>query len=193
MRQPEALPISSLAAALVCCAVSACGSSSQAETSRIQAQYDATTGRLTRLEYDANSNGKPDTWAFMDGTRISRLEADENEDGKTDRWEHYNVSLQTSGGKPTPERIERATGMDGRVSRREFFEQGRLARIEEDTNGDGALDKWESYVGGVLSVLVLDLQHRGKPDRKLFYRPDGTLDRIEVDPTGTGQFQPVKP
>ena len=51
-----------------------------------------------------------------------------------------------------PDRIERATRMDGKVSRREFFEQGSLARIEEDTNGDGALDKWETYVGGVLSV-----------------------------------------
>ena len=70
---------------------------------------------------------------------------------------------------------------------------GRLARIEEDTNGDGAIDKWETYAGGVLSVLALDLQHRGKPDRKLIYRPDGTLDRIEVDPDGTGRFQPIKP
>jgi hypothetical protein len=191
MRQSAALQIS-VAAAVLCAAISACGSSSQVDASRIQAQYDGKTGRLTRLEYDANSNGKADTWAFMDGTRISRLEADENEDGKIDRWEHYHVGLQSQGTKPVPERIERATRLDGRVSRREFFEQGRLARIEEDTNGDGALDKWETYAAGVLAVLTLDMQHRGKPDRKFFYRPDGSLDRIEVDAAGTGQFQPVK-
>ena len=54
-----------------------------AEPRRIQAKYDQTTGRLTRLEFDSNNNGKPDTWAFMDGTRIDKLEADENEDGKS--------------------------------------------------------------------------------------------------------------
>jgi hypothetical protein len=129
----------------------------------------------------------------MDGTRIHKLEADENEDGKIDRWEYYPASSLPAGGKPTPERIERATRMDGRVSRREFFERGSLARIEEDTNGDGAVDKWETYAGGVLSALALDMQHRGTPDRKLIYRPDGTLDRIEVDPAGTGRFYPVKP
>ena len=129
----------------------------------------------------------------MDGTRIDKLEADENEDGKIDRWEYYPATPLPARGKPVPERIERATRMDGKVSRREFFERGSLARIEEDTNGDGALDKWETYVGGVLSVLALDLQHRGNPDRQLIYRPDGSLDRIEVDPDGSGRFQPIKP
>ena len=51
-----------------------------------------------------------------------------------------------------------------------------------------ALDKWETYAGGVLSVLALDTQHRGKPDRQLIYRPDGTLDRIEVDPAAAADF-----
>lgn len=174
-------------------AFSGCRSAADDGSNRIQAQYDSTTGRLTRLEYDANGNGRPDTWAFMDGTRINRLEADQNEDGKIDRWEYYDVSLQASGGRPTPERIERATRNDGRISRREFFENGRLARIEEDTDGNGASDKWETYANGVLSVLALDTRHRGKADRRLIYRPDGSLDRIEVDPTGNGQFQPLKP
>ena len=163
-----------------------------ADASRVQADYDKSSGKLTRLQYDANSNGTPDTWAFMDGTRLNRLEADENEDGKIDRWEYYNLT-QPSRGRPVPERIERATRMDGRVSRREFFENGTLTRIEEDTDGDSALDKWETYAGGVLSVMALDTQHRGRPDRKLIYRTDGSLDRIEVDPSGTGHFQPLKP
>lgn len=180
--------------ALLCLLIGGCQqSANEGDAKRVQAEYDKTTGRLSRLEYDANGNGKPDTWAFMDGTRLSRLEADENEDGKVDRWEYYAATQQPSGGRPAPERIERATRMDGRVSRREFFERGALARIEEDTDGDGADDKWETYTGGGLSVMALDTQHRGKPDRKLIYRPDGTLDRIEVDPTGSGHFQSLKP
>jgi hypothetical protein len=188
--QPAALSTSAVVIAVVY-SVSGCSTPSQADASRIQAQYDRQTGRLSRLQYDANGNGKTDTWAFMDGTRISRLEADENEDGRVDRWEYYNPSTQTSG-KPVPERIERATRMDGRVSRRELFEQGELARIEEDTNGDGTIDKWEAYVGGTLSVLALDLRFRGTPDRKFFYKPDGTLDHIEVDPSGSGRFERMK-
>ena len=191
--QPQASSVVAIfTIALPCFAASAC-TSTEAEPRRIQAKYDQTTGRLSRLEFDSNNNGTPDTWAFMDGTRIDKLEADENEDGKIDRWEYYPATPYPASGKPVPDRIERATRMDGKVSRREFFERGSLARIEEDTNGDGALDKWETYVGGVLSVLALDLQHLGNPDRKLIYRPDGTLDRIEVDPDGTGRFQAIKP
>ena len=127
----------------------------------------------------------------MDGTRLSRLEADENEDGKIDRWEYY-PATPASAGRPTPERIERATRLDGRVSRKELFDNGVLTRIEEDTNGDNAIDKWETYSAGALTVMALDTQHRGKPDRRLIYRPDGSLDRIEVDPDGSGRFQPLK-
>ena len=180
--------------ALLCLVIGGCEHApSNGGAKQVQAEYDKTTGRLSRLEYDANGNGKPDTWAFMDGARLSRLEGDENEDGRVDRWEYYPGTQQPAGGRPVPERIERSTRMDGRVSRREFFEGGALTRIEEDTDGDGANDKWETYAGGVLAVMALDTQHRGKADRKLIYRPDGTLDRIEVDPTGTGNFQALKP
>ena len=83
----------------------------------------------------------------------------------------------------TIERIERATRHDGIVSRWEYFENGSLARVEEDTDGDGKIDKWETYAGGTLSIMALDTLHRGAPTRRLIYRPDGTLDRIEEDLT----------
>ena len=66
--------------------------------------YDKSTGRLTRLDYDANGNGKRDTWTFMDGARLIRLEADENEDGKVDRWEYYPATTGAA--------IPAATGTD---------------------------------------------------------------------------------
>jgi hypothetical protein len=170
-----------------------CQGASPARTQgNIQAAYDKTTGRLTRLAYDANNNGKHDTWAVMDGARLTSLEADENEDGKIDRWEYYPSTATAQGPKQPPERIERATRFDGRVSRREFFEAGTMARVEEDTDGNGAIDKWETYAGGTLVLLALDTQGRGTPDRRLIYRPDGSLDRIEADPSGSGRFEPVK-
>jgi hypothetical protein len=65
------------------------------------------------------------------------------------------------------------------VSRWEWFEHGQLVRAEEDTDGDGKVDKWETYNAGTLASLALDTTGRGLPDRRLIYKPDGTLERIE--------------
>jgi hypothetical protein len=170
---------------------------------RVQPTYDQATGRLTRLAYDSNGNGKDDTWAYMDGARLVRLEADENEDGHIDRWEYYpadqnagaGAAVSTAAGsvKQSPERIDRSTRFDGRVSRREFFEGGEMVRVEEDTSGDGVLDKWETYVNGALATTAIDTSGRGRPDRRFIYRPDGSLERIEADSTGAGRFVAVRP
>lgn len=188
-----------LAVALLSCVASSCAdTAAQREAqSRIQPTYDAGSGRLTKLDYDANKNGKADSWAYMDGTRLIRLEADENEDGKIDRWEYYPaVAPGAPGGaaaQPSPERIERATRLDGQISRREFFAGSEMVRVEEDTDANGATDKWETYADGALTVLALDTSGTGKPDRRLIYSADGSLDYIEADATGSGIFQRVKP
>ena len=169
-----------------------------AAAEKVHPTYDKTTGRLTRLEADSNGDGKIDTWGYMDGTRVVRVEVDDNGDGKVDRWEYHRQGqggqvgqVGQDGPDKTIERVERATRYDGVVSRWEYFDNGLLTRVEEDTDGDGKLDKWETYSGGSLSMMALDTAHRGKPDRRLIYRPDGTLDRIEADPTGSGNFQPL--
>jgi hypothetical protein len=54
-----------------------------------------------------------------------------------------------------------------------------LVRVEEDTNGDHKVDKWETYAGGSLISMALDTEGLGKPDRRLTYRFDGSLDRLE--------------
>jgi hypothetical protein len=169
---------------------------------QVHPTYDKKTGTLTRLEADADRDGKIDTWAYMDGTRVVRVEVDENGDGKVDRWE-FHSSTSPAGQRDegrgqrvqrpdkTIERIEIATKHDGVVSRWEYFTNGSLTRIEEDTDGDRRIDKWETYSGGALTMTAIDTQHRGTADRRLVYRPDGTLDRIEADPTGSGIFQPL--
>lgn len=183
--------------AFAACLASACADAAaerEART-RIQPTYDSATGRLTKLDYDSNKDGKPDAWAYMDGSRLIRLEADDNQDGKIDRWEHY-PAITPGGGasaRPAPERIERATRFDGQVSRREFFEGGQMVRVEEDVDANGAMDKWETYSDGALTVLALDTAGKGRADRRLIYRADGSLDYIEMDADGTGNFQRVKP
>jgi hypothetical protein len=49
---------------------------------------------LKELTYDANKNGRIDTWTDMDGTRPLRARIDRNEDGKLDRWEYYDEKGQ---------------------------------------------------------------------------------------------------
>jgi hypothetical protein len=168
---------------------------------RTEPEYDD-TGRLTRLLYDGDGDGKVDTWAYMNGTRIVRAEVDENGDGTVDRWEYYRDGPSGSAAPGLPpaiapdkmiERIERAKRLDGKISRTEYFENGELTRVEEDTDGNGVIDKWETYTGGSLSIMALDTQGRGKPDRRLIYKPDGSFDRIEQDPAAPPDFKTVKP
>ncbi len=59
-----------------------------------------------------------------------------------------------------------------------------LVRAEEDTDGDGALDKWETYEQSRLASVSFDTtHHRGAPDRRLIYGADGSA-RVEVDWAG---------
>jgi hypothetical protein len=78
-----------------------------------------------------------------------------------------------------------------RIVRVEFYERGALARVEEDTDGDGRIDKWETYgPGGGLAAVAFDAARRGRPDRRLVYLPGGAT-RLEVDPDGSGVFRPA--
>lgn len=66
-----------------------------------------------------------------------------------------------------------------------------IIRAEEDSDGDGVIDKWETYdAAGSESRLVsvaFDTGHRGRPDRRLTYDAAGAV-RVEVDPDGDGRF-----
>lgn len=182
-------------AALV--AAAACGgaSSDSVGDGRPAPVYDPTTGRLKELVSDRNKDGKPDLWAYMDGSRIERIEIDRNADGRIDRWEHYGPlpAGAASDAAPPLVRAEEANGPDDRVTRREFYVQGVIDRVEEDADTDGRVDKWEQYTGGALSRVDLDLQGKGFADRRLVYGPAGSVDAIEEDPDGDGRFVPVKP
>ena len=184
-----------IASVSVALSIAACQqtAANSATADRIHPEYD-TTGKLKRLEWDSKGDGKIDTWGYMDGAQVVRVEVDEDGDGKVDRWEYHRASPAeergaSTGPDKTIERIERSTRHNGTVSRWEYFDNdGSLTRIEEDTDGDGKVDKWETYKDGALSMMALDTQGHGKPDRRLIYLPNGTLDRIETDPTGSGQF-----
>jgi len=73
------------------------------------------------------------------------------------------------------------------VTRTEHYENDVLVRAEDDSDGDGKPDKWETYRDGRLTSVAFDTLHRGSPDRRLIYGADGSA-RVELDAAGTGRF-----
>ena len=179
---------------------------------RPPAEYDAETGRLRRLVVDVNQNGRSDAVSVMDGARIEHVEVDLDENGTPDRWDFYrgDTTLErvgfsrlndgvmdaqvfySAGGDIS--RIEVSTQRDGRFNRVEFYEAGLLVHSEEDTNGDGRADKWETYRPNVdagpneppyaIASVAFDDSGRGRPERRVIYGKGGEPGRVEVNPAG---------
>lgn len=188
--------------ALACVSLSGCDDrATRQRNAGLKPTYDKATGKLKELAYDSNRNGRFDTWTEMDGTRPVRSRIDVNEDGKIDRWEEYDQNgglvrvgfSRTDNGKAdawayqspdgTLHRIELASAADEqRIYRWEYYDateaasggRGALVRADEDTNGDGRPDKWETYEDGSIVSVAFDENGNGRPDRKLTYA-DGRL------------------
>jgi hypothetical protein len=186
---------------------------------RSRASYDPDTGRLRRLETDTDQNGRPDVISYMDGARILRIEIDRDENGVIERWDFYDgsgrlekvglsrandgvmdaVAFYDPAGVLT--RMVISTKKDLMFDRIEHYEKGVLVRSEEDADGDGRPDKWDTYErrgsGQPASYAVLvtefDDAGRGRPDRRFVYRDDGSVLRVELDRDGDGVFQLVEP
>jgi hypothetical protein len=177
--------------------------------------YDRTTGKLTELTYDADKNGRIDTWTDMDGAKPLRSRLDRDEDGRIDRWEDYDDKGQLArvgfsrknDGRPDAwafagadgklQRIELSTAADEKkIDRWEHYDAsvalnaegtGALVKAEEDTNGDGRADKWETYENGAIRTASFDENGDGAPDRRLTY-DRSTLVLIETQPDASGTF-----
>lgn len=161
--------------------------------SSIEPVYDTASGQLSQLRYDANHDGRADTFSYMVGTRVVRIELDTDGDTVIDRWEHYGDdgrlarvgfsrrhdghedawSYADAAGEIT--RIEIATQGDGRVDRTEHYRRTVIVGAEEDSDRDGAIDRWETYESGKLARLAFDTEHAGTPTRTLIYHPDGSV------------------
>jgi len=159
--------------------------------------YDA-QGRLDRVEYDRNGDGKPDQIAHYDGTRIPAVvENDDDFDGKTDAWVYYSPagvltkigSSRKGGTKPDywvfpgpdgkPQRQEWDDDGDGKAERAEILKDGKIVGVETDTDRDGRIDRWQTWEKGRIVSEDLDTDGDGKPDRRLRYGPKGEVVGIE--------------
>jgi hypothetical protein len=189
----------------------ACSNASQAS-----AEYDPQTGRLRTLAFDATGSGTKNAIGYVDGSKMRRIELDLDSDGAIDRWDFYNADgtlekvglSQRDDGRMdaeafyTPEGALRmmrvSTARDGTFDRTEYYEKDLLVRSEEDTNGDGRPDKWDTYRPEsdvpravrpyAITSTAFDETGRGTPSRRLIFGAGGRVERIEVDRDGDGHF-----
>lgn len=174
--------------------------------------YDDFTGRLVQLSADQSGDGRLDQWTYLDGNRPLRGEADTNGDGRVDRWEYFDdrAALVVIGTSSLGDGIEDSwtespSTADGEVhlafsrrrdrqrDRHEYFRGSTLVRVEEDSNADGRIDRWDRYEGAVLREAAFDTTLTGRAaDRRLRYDERGRFLSVEADPDGDGQFVRVQ-
>ena len=149
-----------------------CSRAAATTVDRPAAEYDSTTGRLRRLTFDANKNGRNDAVSVMDGARIERIEIDTDENGTVDYWEFYD-------GGGVLVRVEEDTNSDGRVDKWETYRS-----LANPSAGDPS---------SIVSSVAFDDEHRGAPTRILVFADDGAVERVEIDPDGDGVFTAQQP
>lgn len=184
----------------------------------VVAGYDDYTRRLLQLSADQNGDGRLDQWTYLDGNRALRGEADVDGDGRVDRWEYFDADgkVSTIGSASRGDGVEdtwtstvvtaagethvaTSTKRDRVRDRHAYYQGDMLVRIEEDTNADGMIDKWDRYDGQVLREVGFDTSFsRGRADRRALYDARGRFIGVEIDPEGDGTFvgapgQPEKP
>lgn len=179
----------------------------QGSSRRAVPSYDDFSGRLLQLSADHNGDGRIDQWTYLDGNRPLRGESDLDADGRIDRWEYFDdnarlrrvgTSSRNDGVEDTwayvqpvdgESRVDRSRGRDRHVDRREYFRSEVLTRAEEDSNGDGRIDRWDRYDGGVLREAAFDTAFAfARPDRRLLYDAQGKFVAVEEDVERDGTF-----
>lgn len=88
--------------------------------------------------------------------------------------------------KGDPLREQADTNFDGKLDLWITFVEGQIATVEVDTNFDGKPDEWRTYSGGVLVRTKRDRNFDGKPDVWEYY-VGGRLERRGVDETFDGR------
>jgi hypothetical protein len=182
----------------------ACG---QEGPRRTVPSYDDFSSRLLQLNADQNGDGRIDQWTYLDGNRPLRGESDLDADGRIDRWEYFDAQaaltlvgtssradgVEDTWTRPSPTasgemHVSTARMRDRLADRHEYFRGDQLVRAEEDTNGDGRIDKWERYEGSSLREASFDTSFTtGRADRRVRYDANGS-GVVEADPDGDGTF-----
>jgi len=95
-------------------------------------------GREVCRSVDLNFDGTVDAWIYRDAQgNVARRENDYDRDGRTDEIAVYQRGSLIE--------KHRATTLAGRLDTWHFFQGGKLARTERDSDGDALVDQWWEY------------------------------------------------
>jgi len=124
-------------------------------TSLVARLYYKTGGLRKKEHLSARGEAQYVEWFGPDGTLTRSRE--QEPDGGHLTW------VYGKGGEPL--QAERDQDADGRAEEIFMYENGMLARVEEDSNRDGQIDIWEYFDGSeALVCRKEDLDHDGTPD-----------------------------
>jgi hypothetical protein len=149
-------------------------------------------------EIDTDEDGKIDRWEEYgpDGKLVKAMwERPKPPTAKDRTMTGRPDAVAYIGADGLPEKIEylEVSELDPtrtlRVVRREFYQGTHILRAEEDTLGDGVMDRFENFDETARMVSVeFDETGDGQPDRKLTYGADGRIVSIETEPDGKGGY-----
>lgn len=115
---------------------------------------------------DFNFDGVIDAWVYIDeAARVRRRENDYDGDGSVDEVSLYRAGVLVE--------QQRATARAGKLDTWHYFEAGKMARTERDSNGDDYIDQWWEYPGERprdCPLIHSDVDGDGRPD------PGATVD-----------------
>lgn len=121
-------------------------------------------GECRALDFDFD--GVVDAWVYLDAAgQVRRREHDYDGDGDVDE-----VSLYRAGALVEQQRV---TGRARKLDTWHYFEGGKMARTERDSNGDDYIDQWWEYPAERAPDCPLihsDVDGDGQPD------PGATVD-----------------
>ncbi|MFQ5656908.1 MAG: hypothetical protein ACE5G5_05160 [Candidatus Methylomirabilales bacterium] len=162
----------------------------QGEDSRLDGRLDTWTfyeeGRAVRKESDTNGDGGIDLWAFYDDTGdLVRTEADTDRDGHRDR-----VILYAEGEKVEEQHYRPGLDLPRLIIR---YAEGQPARKQEDTDGDGRIDRATEYDGhGHIASVSRNPAGRGTFSLFAYYQPKtGKVLREEEDLNADGTIDVI--
>lgn len=151
--------------------------------------------RPVSAEIDTDEDGKLDRWEEYgpDGRlAIARWERPKPPNAKDKTMKGKPDAVAYMGPDGLPERIEysEVSEMTNKESvvRREFYKGTALLRAEEDTLGQGYMDRFETHLPDGSITVEFDETADGKPDRRLTYSAAGALVLTETDPDGNGGY-----
>lgn len=130
-------------------------------------------GKLVKIQEDRNNDGKIDAWHFYKNERKSHSETDNNFDGKVDGWtiykDQYNYHTKFD------------FDFNGWADATYYFEYGIKVKIDWHPNGAKVIEKQVIFKHGIKTKEFHDLDKDGKFDLNINYGPFGReQDRIAL-------------